>query len=92
MRSRRGIDKAADAHVGRLPAWVALLSAFFRLWGLLLLSYAAARLLVDFVLRGALDLRLVVGLEFCVVSLGQALVYRLVAGPAKGAKGEPKGT
>lgn len=54
--------------------------SFLRLWTLLLLSYAAARLLVDYWLRAQVDLRPIVGLEVGVVSLGQALVYRLVTG------------
>jgi hypothetical protein len=55
------------------------LGAFFRLWAMLLVAYALARLGVDYLLRQSFDMRPVSALEYIVVSFGQAVVYRLVA-------------
>lgn len=54
--------------------------AFLRLWAMLLVAYASARLTVHYYLRWSFDLRPVTGLEYALVSLGQAIVYWLVAG------------
>jgi hypothetical protein len=59
---------------------VSSLRAFVRLWALLLVAYVLARLGVDYLIRQTVDIRAETVVEWAVVSFGQAVVYRLVAG------------